>query len=82
LRRVLRVSWLVSFQEGAADMAMSSGVVSDDRKPSAEAIALGSLIRDLRLAHGWSQGRLVSALEAASGMRLSRGSGSHRLQGR
>lgn len=53
-------------------MAMSSGVVSDDRKPSAEAIALGSLIRDLRLAHGWSQGRLVSALEAASGMRLSR----------
>jgi transcriptional regulator with XRE-family HTH domain len=51
---------------------MSSGVVSDDRKPSAEAIALGSLIRDLRLAHGWSQGRLVSALEAASGMRLSR----------
>lgn len=53
-------------------MAMSSGVVSDDRKASAEAIALGSLIRDLRLAHGWSQGRLVSALEAASGMRLSR----------
>jgi transcriptional regulator with XRE-family HTH domain len=51
---------------------MSSGVVSDDRRPSAEAIALGSLIRDLRLAHGWSQGRLVSALEAASGMRLSR----------
>jgi transcriptional regulator with XRE-family HTH domain len=53
-------------------MAMSSGVVSDDREPGAEAIALGSLIRDLRLAHGWSQGRLVSALEAASGMRLSR----------
>jgi transcriptional regulator with XRE-family HTH domain len=53
-------------------MAMASGVVGEDRKASAEAIALGSLIRDLRLAHGWSQGRLVSALEAASGMRLSR----------
>lgn len=53
-------------------MAMSSGVVSDDRRPGAEAIALGSLIRGLRLAHGWSQGRLGSALEAASGMRLSR----------
>ena len=53
-------------------MAMASGVVGEDRKASAEAIALGSLIRDLRLAHGWSQGRLVSALAAASGMRLSR----------
>jgi transcriptional regulator with XRE-family HTH domain len=31
-----------------------------------------SLIRDLRLAYGWSQGRLVSALQATSGMRLSR----------
>ena len=53
-------------------MAMSSGVVGEDREAGAEAIALGSLIRDLRLAHGWSQGRLVSALQATSGMRLSR----------
>ena len=37
-------------------MAMASGVVGEDRKASAEAIALGSLIRDLRVAHGWSQG--------------------------
>jgi hypothetical protein len=45
---------------------VSSGVVSEDRKPSAEAIVLGSLIRDLRLAHGWSQGRLVSATRSRS----------------
>jgi transcriptional regulator with XRE-family HTH domain len=53
-------------------MAIYSGSADKDRKACAEAIALGSLIRDLRLAHGWSQGRLASALEAASGVRLGR----------
>jgi transcriptional regulator with XRE-family HTH domain len=53
-------------------MAMSSGSVGGGRMAGADAVSMGSLIRDLRLAHGWSQGRLVCALEAASGVRLGR----------
>jgi transcriptional regulator with XRE-family HTH domain len=53
-------------------MAMSSGSASGRFGGRADAVGLGELIRDLRLAHGWSQGRLVAALEAASGVRLGR----------
>jgi transcriptional regulator with XRE-family HTH domain len=53
-------------------MAMSSGSVSEHRHARPDAVALGALVRDLRLAHGWSQGRLAGALEAASGVPLGR----------
>jgi hypothetical protein len=53
-------------------MAMSSGSASGRFGGRADAVGLGELIRDLRLAHGWSQGRLVAALEAAWGVRLGR----------
>jgi hypothetical protein len=51
---------------------MSSSSASGRFSRRADAVVLGALIRDLRLAHGWSQGRLVAALEAASGVRLGR----------
>lgn len=51
---------------------MSSGSVSENGQARPDAAVLGALIHDLRLAHGWSQGRLVAALEAASGVRLGR----------
>jgi transcriptional regulator with XRE-family HTH domain len=38
----------------------------------ADAVLLGALVRDLRLANGWSQGRLVAALELVSGVPLAR----------
>lgn len=54
-------------------MAMSSpGSARGHSSSDADAIVLGALIRDLRLANGWSQGRLVAALEAASGVPLAR----------
>ncbi len=54
-------------------MAMSSLSSARGHSSSdADAILLGALIRDLRLANGWSQGRLVAALEAASGVSLAR----------
>ena len=47
-------------------MAMSSpGSASGRGSGQADAVLLGALIRDLRLANGWSQGRLVAALEAS-----------------
>ena len=54
-------------------MAMSSlGSARGHSSSDADAVLLGALIRDLRLANGWSQGRLVAALEAASGVPLAR----------
>ena len=59
--------------EGAGPMAMSSpGSASGRCSGQADAVLLGALIRDLRLANGWSQGRLVAALEVASGVPLAR----------
>lgn len=49
----------------------SPGRTESDGAP-ADAICLGALIRDLRLANGWSQGRLVSALAAVSDVQLAR----------
>ena len=52
-------------------MAMSSpGSASGRCSGQADAVLLGALIRDLRLANGWSQGRLVAALELVSGVPL------------
>ena len=54
-------------------MAMSSpGSASGRCSGQADAVLLGALIRDLRLANGWSQGRLVAALELVSGVPLAR----------
>jgi transcriptional regulator with XRE-family HTH domain len=54
-------------------MAESSpGSASGRCSGHADAVLLGALIRDLRLANGWSQGRLAAALGAVSGVCLSR----------
>jgi transcriptional regulator with XRE-family HTH domain len=54
-------------------MAMSiPGSAAGRCSGHADSELLGALIRDLRLANGWSQGRLVAALEAVSGVRLGR----------
>ena len=50
----------------------SLGSARGHSSSDADAIVLGALIRDLRLANGWSQDRLVAALEAASGVPLAR----------